>query len=260
MRPVIASALAVLAALALPADALGAVGCEAQATTVAITATAFGEGVAITRDGQAIDVSDDRTGTPVACSQPPPTVRTVDTIELNAVAEESFLYLDLSHGRLAPGATPESERTSEIELSVEWPSGFLGVGGSRHDDRYGFAPGNHGETLGYLTIDPDPEVTTREVINVLARGRGGDDWLVGFSLEDDGSSSGVLRVPAVFEGGPGNDLIGGGTGPDVLTGGSGNDRIFPGKGRNDVDCGGGRDRVFGGTAHDTIRHCERVRQ
>lgn len=55
-----------------------------------------------------------------------------------------------------------------------------------------------------------------------------------------------------LDGGPGNDLIIGGVGPDLIRGGSGNDVLLGGRGNDVIEGGDGDDVIFDGPGGDVI--------
>ena len=81
------------------------------------------------------------------------------------------------------------------------------------------------------------------VTRLMALGKGGDDVVVLHAS---------VTVPAILDGGDGDDALVAGGGPAVLLGGSGNDALFGGK-KNDVLIGGtGSDLLIGGRGDDVL--------
>jgi hypothetical protein len=271
MRPLFCSAVALLAVAALaPEPAAGAVECGVRAgdpegpvgDVLAVTTSQAADGVAVSRAGAEIRVSDDRLGQEVACSGGPPLVDTVDSVAISTAQAEAFAYLDLSGGGFAPGAGGEAESEPEIEFAIEWPTGFLGVGGGRQADVLSFGR-RDGEIVGQLNADADPDVDANALDNLLLRGKGGDDTLSAAGLTRpelprQDQPVAPLRSFASLEGGPGKDNLTGGAREDLVAGGGGDDLILVDGGRRDeVDCGAGRDEAFAGR-RDKVRRCERV--
>lgn len=268
IAPWIAAAVAVGL---LPAPASAAVECGVSprgpdgpaGDALTITTTEESDGVALFREGERIAVSDDRRMLAVDCLGGPAEVGSVDTIELATQQAETFLYADLSGGGFAPGVEGESDGEPEIELDVEWPLGFLGIGGTRRADLLSFGQ-RDGRVAGQLNLDDDADLSASSAGTLLVRGQGGDDTIGarGFTqveLPRQGESPVTpLRTFASFEGGPGNDSLTGGTRFDMLHGGKGDDLILAdGGGRDEVNCGGGDDEAFAGP-RDRLRGCERV--
>ena len=252
MRARNAIALASLAALLIPAPASASVGCTLEGDALSLTTSEFAEGVAIARDGRTIEVTDDRMGTPVLCSDPPPTVNTIDTIDYTTAAEETSLYIDLGPGPFTPGASQQAD-DSEIDFAVSWPFGFLGIGGTEGNDEIHFSE-LRGRPSGAFALDFDQDVRLDRLGNLLARGLGGHD-----ALFANGALTGKpLRSFVTFEGGSGADFAAGGARPDVLIGGPGGDSMLSlGGGRDEIDCGPGRDTAYV-DKRDDVSGCEQI--
>ncbi len=78
--------------------------------------------------------------------------------------------------------------------------------------------------------------------HLIAYGQAGDDFIQVFGL----------GLPALLDGGDGNDVIFGGLGDDVFLGGRGNDVLGGGSGRNLMVGGAGSDLIFGGAGEDIL--------
>ena len=208
MRARTAIALASVAALLIPAQAAASVGCTLEGDALALSTSEFAEGVALVRDGDAIDVTDDRTGIPVSCMGGMPAIGSVGRVSLTAAADETSLYIDRAGGPF-----------TGIRFELSGPSMFLGVGGTKRGDLASFGT-RGGVTVGKLTVDGE-EIAAADLINVLARGGGGSDFLTAAGSLEGPRGSFEIRVPATFEGGSGGDFIAGGAAPDVLMGGPG---------------------------------------
>ncbi|MCS7470501.1 right-handed parallel beta-helix repeat-containing protein, partial [Stieleria sp. ICT_E10.1] len=63
---------------------------------------------------------------------------------------------------------------------------------------------------------------------------------------------GQMPVPAILDGGSGDDYLHSFGGNDVLTGGSGNDTLRAGDGNDSLSGGSGNDELFGGSGNDTL--------
>jgi Ca2+-binding RTX toxin-like protein len=84
--------------------------------------------------------------------------------------------------------------------------------------------------------------STTEFDQVDVQGLGGGDRI----------DLSTLRLPAVVDGGPGNDVILGGAADDSLLGSAGNDSIFGGGGRDTLRGGDGNDYLNAGPGGDTV--------
>jgi len=70
--------------------------------------------------------------------------------------------------------------------------------------------------------------------------------------DDTVSVASAVQVPTTLNGGPGNDVLQGGSGADKLVGGTGDD-VLSGKGGNDAIYGGpGQDVLNGGAGNDVL--------
>jgi Ca2+-binding RTX toxin-like protein len=105
------------------------------------------------------------------------------------------------------------------------------------------------EVGGTICANP-PDMPTQLVCHAYA--------VASFEFNADGGNDRIavgrsVKIPITVRGGPGNDQILGGGGPDKLIGGAGNDRLF-GRGGDDVLLGGdGRDALNGGGGNDRMR-------
>jgi Ca2+-binding RTX toxin-like protein len=69
---------------------------------------------------------------------------------------------------------------------------------------------------------------------------------------DSATVAGSITVPAVLDGGAGNDLLNGGGGGNVLIGGPGNDSLIGGSGRDMLIGGLGADQLVGNGGDDVL--------
>jgi RTX calcium-binding nonapeptide repeat (4 copies) len=238
--------------------------------------------VELRRDGEQILVLDHFLGGSrvITCDGQAPTVTNIDSIRVTAPASNvaPHLTLNLSGGLLAPGATPEGQGDSEIEISTAPPGRgpFAGPfdvdidGQSGPDDIVVRAQkGAKGSTdlaaeLNASEQPSDPDLIVEDGENgdmVISAGQGPDRVAIPadrfgevtpfVDLRGQGGDD-VLTNGFESSGGPGDDLIkGSGTG-EKLRGGPGRDRLFGNGGSDRIKGGGGRDEMFGGTNPDDI--------
>lgn len=235
--------------------------------TVTADRGALGE---ITRRGQEIVVRAFlERATP--CGGGVPTVLNTDTIAVLPRGEDDFVDVLLGGGPFAPGATPETEGASEIEIEFRGRDAFGEVGGTTRADEFhwGSGPANHaGLNLNPLDAgDQDVDVTVRggPFAFLAANGAAGNDTIVpapGGPFRNDGVYSeggrGDDRLTAprnsggILDGGAGNNVLIGGRQDDNLLGGDGNDRLKGAGGADLIAAGRGRDLIFGGPGRDRI--------
>ena len=239
-----------------------------------LTVTVTDSVAEIRRHGTQIEVREQGEGL-AHCSGDRPTVRNTDTIKV-VLAELSFLDLDLGGGAFAPGATPEPEGASEIEIELSIDLGTADVYGHSGDDEWHWGPGganpalnlNPGEA-GDRDVDVRIIGTNDAYGSLIANGGDGDDTIIaapnarvrGQPVAFGDAGDDVLSAPVIsgerefgadLHGGPGDDTIVGGGHDDELSGDAGNDRIDGGAGADTITAGRGRDRISGGTGPDTI--------
>jgi Ca2+-binding RTX toxin-like protein len=151
-------------------------------------------------------------------------------------------------------------------IGASLDAGVLTVSGTRADDNITVSlnTGKNGKT--FLAINaPGRNVTqtlfrARDVDEIHLLGGAGKDTLSlgGSMVEMDSAAASKLivvaqvPVPAVIDGGDGDDRLTGGVGNDTITGGLGNDDIDGGDGANDLSGGDGNDTLRGGTSADRI--------
>jgi hypothetical protein len=210
---------------------------------------------------------------PATCNATP-TVQNTDTIRVFMDGdEETELDISLAGGALAPGATPETDGSSEIEISVEHLTSFHSVtftGGPENDwFRFGSGSVRTGVNLNAqaestsadvdATFTPSTDPASDPSVPAgFARMGAGDDVVT-----DSGGPEfeGSYPVFAAI-GGPGNDALTA-TNPlfTFMRGGGGDDRIQVGDGKRNVITGGGgmdtitsgargNDEVIPGKGHD----------
>jgi Ca2+-binding RTX toxin-like protein len=224
----------------------------------------------IRRRGQRIVASELLGGT-ARCAGGVPTVRNTDTIRVEPRSGDDFVDLFLAGGPFEPGATPEAEGASEIEVDIVGPEPFGTVHGTRHADEFRWGPGvgrHAGLNLNPRSADDaDVDVTVRggpfAVLDVEAGA--GDDTVVpapGALFPNDGvftfggtgndRISGFGNSEGILVGEDGDDVLTGGRGADNLIGFGGDDRIRAAGGADVIDPGPGRDLVRSGPGRDRI--------
>lgn len=252
-----------------------AISCSYTGAPARVLTVTVGDSVAeIRRRGKRIAVQEQGEGL-ARCSGDTPTVRNTDTIRI-VLVDASFVDLDLSGGAFAPGATPEPEGASEIEIELSVDLGTVDVHGTSGDDEWHWGPGGANPALNLNPReagdrDIDVRIIGREDAygSLIANGGDGDDTIIGapnarvrgqlIAFGDAGDDrlstpviSGEREFGAELHGGPGDDTISGGGHDDELSGDAGNDRIDGRAGADKITAGRGRDRIAGGAGPDTI--------
>jgi hypothetical protein len=139
------------------------------------------------------------------------------------------LHIDQSQGAFAPGATPELNGLSEIEIRVTQDVAIeplshnnqLTVTGTpqRDDIRIGQTARMH------LNSDPDVDISLNKKPEDVAVDTGlGDDLIRSQGVELSGAPSPLLGI--FLDGGPGNDVITGGIDREDIRGGDDDDRLY----------------------------------
>jgi len=95
-------------------------------------------------------------------------------------------------------------------------------------------------TIDGLAGNDDLAIGANIVIPAVLNGGTGNDHLKGGAGDD------------ILHGGPGNDKLEGGSGNDILTGDSGNDLLIGGDGLDILIGGAGNDQLFGGPDDDIL--------
>ena len=231
-----------------------------------VTLSGFEEVVAIRRDGTDIEVTNDVKGGEVPCpGLTTPTINNTESIELEGPgAVAPAVYFDLKKGPMGPGTTSESPELSEIEIDVEWPEGFFGLGGGNNDDRFKFGDSLLGPAVT-MNNDTDGDAFIGSTQSILLRGEGGNDKLSG-----NGGIGffGPIEIFMTIEGGSGRDKITGGGNRDLLYGEGGKDKVKGGDGRDIIEvkrgkkdkvkCGANNDKVFADSKDKIAGDCEKV--
>jgi Ca2+-binding RTX toxin-like protein len=167
-----------------------------------------------------------------------------------------ILVIDLSGGKLAPGATPDAAGRSEIEVHVDLHDvvDLVRVVGSDAGNSY--TVGTNGISLNR---DNDADVTvTPDPIMVALSGRNGRDRLS--AAGGFGSGARFVGV-AELSGGASADTLVGGRARDTMLGGKGRDLLKAVDNRRDrkLNGGSGRDTVYFDRGRDRPVNCEVLR-
>ena len=231
-----------------------------------VFSSGFEEVVAIQRDGDDILVRNDVMPGDVSCSGGTPTIFTTDKVVLDDMpgAVSPAVYFDLADGGMSPGQENESPELDEIEIEVDWPDGFFGVGGGNGVDRFTFGESIFGPAVK-LNNDSDGDAFIGSTMSIILRGEDGKDRLSG---KGGSGFLGPINTPMTIEGGKGKDKITGGGARDVLYGEGGKDKVKGGDGgdifeveggkKDKVLCGAGNDRVFADASDKIASDCEKV--
>jgi len=145
-----------------------------------------------------------------------------------------------SNGRFAPGATPEADGSSEVEISLNTtgtPAQLTVIGTPQRDV---ISVGTGGRVNFAYDLDADIEPQTKPVRVIASAGVGNDEL--------DSNGGGMFSLPADgpvdLRGDAGNDTLVGAGADNILRGGSDDDRIFAVNGHSDGLTGGtGFDRA-----------------
>jgi RTX calcium-binding nonapeptide repeat (4 copies) len=235
---------------------------------LAVTSTGLGTHAEIRRSGDRIVVRE-FLGRRRTCSGGTPTVFNTDTISV-LMRGDPGVDLRLDGGPLAPGATPEPEGESEIEIAFRGRIVSPGVTGTAGADEFQWGPG--GSYPG-LNVNPghandrDVDVTLEGKYSfMVAAGAGGNDKIIpapGFAglaegvFSEGGKGNDLLLAPAhaggILDGGPGVDRLIGGPSRDYPIGGPGDDLLRGGGGDDLIEAGRGADLIFGGLGRDHIK-------
>jgi RTX calcium-binding nonapeptide repeat (4 copies) len=258
-RLTLGALLAGAALIAVPAAANASTVCgyDASAKRVNITTNDFDE-LRIMRSGQTIVATVG--GQPIFCAGggATPTVTNTDTIRVrdsSPTVGRQKLVIDQSQGVLGPGATPELDGNSEIEIQFERfdvaPS--LEVIGTPQGDTIRTAS----SSFVMFGNDNDVDASIRDSSSrvqaaspITVHGAGGNDFISGRGGHPN-SSPPPTTVRLTLAGGPGDDTLVGGFGratsatntADTLFGEDGNDTLFTANGI-------GIDRLLGGAGFD----------
>ena len=147
------------------------------------------------------------------------------------------IVIDQLRGAFAPGASPEADGNSEIELALSGQSGHLSVFGTPGNDVIRVRPLDRVSTIAAIGFgaDDDDDVTFT-ASDVALVGGDGADLLSGQGYGSDLADP--ARLPIGFSGGNGDDDIRGGLGVDHFSGNAGNDSLQTADGNPELVSGG----------------------
>jgi uncharacterized delta-60 repeat protein len=131
------------------------------------------------------------------------------------------------------GETGTAATQTETIQAIQLQGGTLLVGGTSGDDRIFFFQNQQGVRVLLNGVMEGPY---SGVTQIVAYGGDGNDVIW---------AAPNVRVPVMFFGGAGNDILKGGSGPNVLVGGDGDDVLIGGPGRDILIGGDGSDMLLG---------------
>jgi hypothetical protein len=221
---------------------------------------------------QAIDTLAGSEGEIRTCTGPPATVDNIDVVHVTVTGDQgtdyTFFWLDESGGMLGPGASPETDGQSEIEVQLEPTSEsvalYVKLIGRPEPDQQLIENQQRTLVADLNGMDPsrDPELTVPDASFLDIYAGAGDDTVLipnGQAFLEHSSIKGqagqdVLAGNGVdIAGGPGNDVIRGGWFGEFFHGDSGRDRIYGGRGPDHLGGNRGNDYVHGGPGADVLR-------
>jgi Ca2+-binding RTX toxin-like protein len=166
------------------------------------------------------------------------TTTNTDRISVFAQAKGASdgVVLDQAGGAFAPGATPEADGNSEIELALSGQSGHLSVFGTPGNDVMRVSGPFRAPSVSFLDFgaDEDDDVTFA-ASDVSLVGGDGADFLSG---QGYGQLRDATTLPLAFSGGAGDDVIEGGVAVDHFSGNAGNDTLRTNDGNPELVSGG----------------------
>jgi uncharacterized delta-60 repeat protein len=183
-------------------------------------------------------------------------------------AGNGFLYAlegDMSFDVQADGKIVDSAGSARIERRLSKPDGNMPIegsvsltadgvlhytGGTRGADT-AVCIGGYGSDFFSMNVGYSGyRFPSTSIKRIEMRGNAGDDLLI----VDDYDHP----VPALIDGGEGDDLVAGGTGNDHLIGGAGDDQLYGFAGDDTLDGGTGTDHIEGGSGADTVDYSHRT--
>jgi RTX calcium-binding nonapeptide repeat (4 copies) len=264
VRLLLGGAIALACVALWPASSQAFVSCNNAGGTLTVGLNEEDDAVKISRGGDAInvvatDIFGDGPSILVACTGGAATVTTTDLIAVEAAASARFatVTFELGGGAFAPGATPEADGTSEIEVRANMfaRGDFIDTTGTGLADvvHAGTLPGGAtGINLNAASeTAPDVDMELSGADGVGLNGGGGNDVFLGRGAP--GFAGPVSRRVAIgVAGGPGRDRIEAGRGPLFAFAGGGRDVILGSQSPDLIEAGQGRDLVKAGRAPDLV--------
>jgi Ca2+-binding RTX toxin-like protein len=165
---------------------------------------------------------------------------TANTDRINVFAQakgaSDGVVLDQAKGAFGPGATPEADGNSEIELTLSGQSGHLSVFGTPGNDVMRVSGPFRSPTVSFLDFGPDEDDDIAfAASDVSLVGGDGADFLSG---QGYGFFRDPTTLPLGFSGGAGDDVIEGGLAVDHFAGNAGNDTLRTSDGNAELVSGG----------------------
>ena len=258
--------LALACAALFPAGADAFVGCKYSAGAVTVTLSQEDDAVTIQRDRGTTDVNVitgaeyDGPSILVNCKGGDPTVTNTDTITIEVGPEAFFsdLSIDLGEGSLAPGATPEADGTSEIEIraNVLGEDSDLTLIGSAGPDLVQMGRIENGLVGANLNAaaegaSADVDLSISSAADVEFEGEAGNDVLL--TRGGPGFRGRLGKAFLFAEGGDGRDTLVSGADRSFLSGDDGRDRLLGSNGADIALGGDGRDVIKTGNGEDRVQ-------
>src|SRR3954471_10606201 len=177
---------------------------------------------------------------PITCAGGGSVATTANTDRIAVFAQakgaSDGVVLDQARGAFAPGATPEADGNSELELALSGQSGHLSVFGTAGDDVMRVSGPFRSPSVSFLDFgaDEDDDVTFA-ASDVSLVGGDGADFISG---QGYGQLRDATTLPLGFSGGAGHDVIEGGLAVDHFSGNAGDDTLRTNDGTAELVSGG----------------------